>query len=135
MREQYTEPKLDTPENEELKQPLLLYRNTLDQAAAQTETFWVNQREQVLGRLAPRPKFFQMKRAHLLAAAAVMLFVCFFFFLKKEKLPAPDFAAGADQQLLVEVERALQQPYPDALAPAGILKDEIEAAAKRNLKK
>jgi hypothetical protein len=125
----------DSPEKEELTRALLLYRNALDQAAAQTDIYWENQRKQVLEKLKHPAKRFQVTFAHFAVAAAAMIFLCLFFFLRKGALPVPDFAGGADQQLLVEVERALQQPYPAALAPAGILQDEIEVAAKRHSKK
>ena len=125
----------DLPEKEELTRDLLLYRNVLDQAAAHTEFYWENQRKQVMEKLEHPTKRFQITFAHFAVAAAAMIFLCLFFFLRKDALPSPDFAGGADQQLLVEVERALQQPYPAALAPAGILQDEIEVAAKRHPKK
>ena len=127
--------KPDSPEKEELTRALLLYRNALDQAAAQTDFYWADQREQVMEKLENPRKHFQIRLAQVAIAAAAMILICLFFFLRKDALPVSDFACGADQQLLVEVERALQQPYPAALAPAGILQDEIEVAAKRHLKK
>jgi hypothetical protein len=46
-------------------------------------------------------------------------------FTGSNKLPAPDFAVGADQNLLVEVEQALVRDCPEALAPAATLIQEI----------
>jgi hypothetical protein len=125
----------DSTEKEELTSALLLYRNALDQASSQTDFYWADQRKQVLEKMENPRKHFQIRLAQFAVAAAAMVFLCLFFFFRKDALPIPDFAGGADQQLLVEVERALQQPYPNALAPAGILKDEMEVAAKRQAQK
>ena len=127
--------KPDSPEKEELSKALLLFRNALDQAAEHTDFHWADQRKKVMDKLEHPGKPFQIRLAQFAVAAAVMILLCLFFFPRKDALPPPDFACGADQQLLVEVERALQQPYPDALAPAGILQDEMEVAAKGHPKK
>ena len=63
--------------------------------------------------------------ALLWAPASIAVLMCLLLFTGKTKLPAPDFAVGADQNLLVEVEQALYRDCPEALAPAATLVQEI----------
>ncbi len=64
------------------------------------------------------------------APAAIAILLCLFLFVEKSKAPTPDFAAGSDQMLLIEVERALHRDYPEALAPAALIAREIGRAGK-----
>ena len=66
--------------------------------------------------------------ALLWTPAAIMVVLCLFFFVQSGKAPTPDFATGYDQKLLIEVEQALKQESPWALAPAALITEEIEQA-------
>ena len=46
-------------------------------------------------------------------------------FIEKNKMPAASFAAGDDQELLVEVERALDRNCSEALSPAAVFSNEL----------
>ena len=48
-------------------------------------------------------------------------------------MPVFGMAAGDDQDLLIEIERALRQDCPDGLAPAMVLTREIEHVNGRSL--
>lgn len=51
-------------------------------------------------------------------------------FLRNDAQPAPDFAAGSDQELLVGIERALRNDIPEALQPLTLITDELDAALR-----
>jgi hypothetical protein len=60
-----------------------------------------------------------------------MVILCLFFFAENSKAPPkPDLAAGSDEILLINVERALNQEYPDALAPAAFILEERTGSLK-----
>ena len=55
------------------------------------------------------------------ASLAIGLILCLLLFVVNSKAPTPDFAAGSDQKLLVEIERALSRQYPEAFDPATLI--------------
>ena len=59
-------------------------------------------------------------------AAALLLFGFGLFLFRVPAQPVPDYVGGYDQELLLEVERALDREVPGALEPALLLCDEIE---------
>jgi hypothetical protein len=113
----------------ELHEVIRKFRDTVRLEAERPDFFWVRQRNLIMERLhGPRsPKH---RRTLLWVPAAVAVVLCLFFFAENSKAPTPDLAAGYDQDLLVEVERALSRNYPDALAPALLLIPEIEQSNK-----
>jgi hypothetical protein len=115
---------------EEIAAALRAFRADVHAAAEKPEAFWENQRAIVsaqLGRSRPAP--WRGPVLLWVPVLTVMLF-CLFLFVENGKAPTPDFAAGADQDLLTGVERAVDQEYPDALAPAALLAQEMEPAVK-----
>jgi len=48
------------------------------------------------------------------------------FLLRVPAQPVPDYAGGYDQDLLVDVEQAVDRELPSALEPALLLYDEIK---------
>ena len=72
------------------------------------------------------PSTLRMKSALIWVPVSVAALVCFFLFMEKPGVPAPDFAVGADQNLLIDVEQALYRDCPEALAPAAALVQEIK---------
>ena len=113
----------------ELGEALRQFRESVHASVERPGFFWKRQHNEIMARLVssePTPK----SRALRLAPAALAIFLCLFFFVESSKAPTPDLAAGSDQILLIEIERALSQDCPDALAPAGVLHDEMEKLGK-----
>jgi hypothetical protein len=111
-------------ERERLEQDLAGMRASVDELAEQPEAFWTRQRAGVLARAGRRR--LAVLSAPLLATACLLLALALGL-LNAEPAPAPQAVASPSADMLVEVERTLQQPVPDALAPAALLTDEIIA--------
>ena len=116
--------------SEDLENGLLIFRDSLRAAAEKPDSFWANQRAGIMEKLKCAAPVSGRPSALLWAPAAVVIVLCLFFFVEKSKAPAPDFAAGSDQILLVEVEQALHRNYPEALAPAEHITRQIEQSSK-----
>jgi hypothetical protein len=121
---------MKTPEreSEEFKNGLRIFSDSLRAAAEKPDAFWTNQRARIAARLQHTSPALKRRMALLWAPAAIMVMLCLFFFVQDSKAPAPDFATGYDQKLLIEVEQALRQESPIALAPAGLISQEIQQA-------
>lgn len=101
------------------------FRKSVHASAERPAFFWTRQRASIMARIKPaRPARQRLKP--LLVPVALAVFLCLFFFAKSSKAPTPDMPAGADHILLIEVERALSRPYPDAFAPAAEIRLEFE---------
>ena len=112
-------------ESELFKEGIQAFRDSLRAAAEKPDAFWTRQSAAISQSLRhPEPASWQ-KPALIWAPASIIVLACLFLFNGKSELPDPDFAAGADQNLLVDVERALYQDCPEALAPAATLVQEI----------
>ena len=120
------EPALDPEQGPgNFAESLRMFRESVRASAERPAFFWTRQRNTILARInkpAPSAKF----RALVWAPAALVVFLCLFLLVENSKAPPPDLAAGSDQILLIEVERALNQDYPEALAPAAVFNDEIK---------
>ena len=110
---------------EELQGVLPKYRSSVRLEADRPEFFWIRQRNAIMERFH-RPRSPKRRPALLWAPAAVAVLLCLFFFAENSKAPPADLAAGYDQDLLVEIERALSQNCPDALVPAQFIIQEME---------
>ncbi len=113
---------------EELQGILGKFRDSVCFDSDRPDFFWMRQRNTIMQRLHGT-KPLRHRRKLLWAPAAVAVLLCLFFFGETGKAPAPDLAAGYDQDLLVDVERALSRNYPDALAPAVLIIQEMEQKA------
>jgi hypothetical protein len=113
-------------EPEQLKDAVQIFRDSLRAAAERPDIYWMRQRTAISGNLRHHAHTLKWRPALLWAPVSIVILVCFFLFTDKTKLPAPDFAAGADHSLLVGVEQALYQDIPEALAPAAALVQEIK---------
>ncbi len=122
----------EEPEYEELKNDLRIFRDSLRGAVEKTDTFWAKQRAGIMEKLQSSVPVSARRPALLWAPALVVVVLCLFLFVEKSKAPTPDIAAGSDQTLLVDVERALERRYPEALAPAALIAWEIEHASRAN---
>jgi hypothetical protein len=112
-------------ESEEFKDGIRIFRETFRAAAERPDTFWARQRAAISEGLQRSAHKSRWSPALLWAPASIVVLMCLFLFMEKTKLPAPDFAVGADQNLLVDVEQALYRDCPEALAPAATLIQEI----------
>jgi hypothetical protein len=119
---------MNTPENDfdELKEDLRIFSESIRADAERPEAFWANQRAGIAAKIQKPAPLSGLRPALLWAPAAIAILLCFLFFAEKSKAPTPDLAAGADQNLLVEVEQALDRNYPEALAPAALITWEID---------
>jgi hypothetical protein len=112
-------------ESEKFKEGIRTFRESFRAAAEKPDTFWARQREAISGGLRYPAHKKKWKPALLWAPASIAVLMSLLLFTGNNKLPAPDFAMGADQNLLVEVEQALVRDCPEALAPAATLIQEI----------
>ena len=112
-------------ESEQFIDGVRIFRESFRSAAERPDTFWARQRAAIFGNLQHPVRKAKWRPMLLWAQAFIVVLVCLFLFTEKTKLPAPDFAVGADQNLLVAVEQALVRDCPEALAPAATLVREI----------
>ena len=112
-------------ESEQFKDGVRIFRESFRAAAERPDTFWARQRAAISEGLRHPAHKSKWRPALLWAPASIVVLMCLFLFTEKTKLPAPDFAVGADQNLLVDVEQALYRDCPEALAPAATLVQEI----------
>jgi hypothetical protein len=112
-------------ESEQFKEGVRIFRESFRVAAERPDTFWARQRAAISEGLRHPAYKSKWKSALLWAPASIAVLMCLLLFTGNNKLPAPDFAVGADQNLLVDVEQALVRDCPEALAPAATLIQEI----------
>jgi len=115
----------------DLEEVLHEFRQSVHAAADRPGCFWKRQYEAIEMRL--QDKTVPSKRRTTLAwvpACLLVLVCCLLLFVQNSKAPTPDLAAGSDQNLLTEIERALNQYGPSALEPAELLKHEINQVKK-----
>jgi hypothetical protein len=138
MRERQNRNKSDSsgnldPERDlgDLKESLQAYRDSVCAASERPDHYWKRRHAEILQALN-RPESVRRYRTALAwAPAALMVMLCLFFFAENSKAPPkPDLAAGSDEILLINVERALNQDYPDALAPAAFIIEERTGSLK-----
>ena len=122
-------------ESEEIGNGLRAFRQNLRETAEKPDAFWTKQRAGIMEKLQHRVAEFRWRPGLLWAPAAITVVLCLLFFMQRGSIPAPDIAAGYDQKLLIEVEQALHQESPWALAPAGLITGEIERGASSPLGK
>ena len=111
-----------------LKDALNEFRSSARASAERPEAFWADQRLKVLDRAQERRKPISFRPVLAWCTTVVLVLVVVTFWLESPRaLPAPDFAAGYDQDLLADVESLTNRPVTLALEPALILADEIAA--------
>jgi len=117
----------DGSQDETVAEALAELRSAAVAAGQRPESFWTAQRDAVLAR-AGAQKELLWKRGWTWVAATVLVVVATNLWLEMPRgMPAPDFAAGDDQELLCDVQRLIQTPVPLALEPAMMFADEIAA--------
>jgi hypothetical protein len=102
------------------------FRSGVQAASRRPEAFWNAQRASVLSKVARRPPRPAWKVALVWAATVVFVVAGIGIILDRpEAAPAPDLAAGYDQELLIDVERSLDQEVPEPLDAAFLLTAEM----------
>ncbi len=115
-------------EEPQLKSALREFRSAAHLMAERSEVFWADQRSAVMRRISQRHTGFSFRPALVWGSAAVLVLMVIGIYVEVPRaLPAPDFAAGYDQDLLIDVERLTGAEVPIALDPAFLLADEIKA--------
>jgi len=117
----------------DLQDVLQAVRDSHYAASERPDHYWKYRHDAIMNKLdtptpAPVSKF-QLAYLWIPAAAVVLLFL--FSPAENSNARVPDIAAGYDQDLLIEVERALSRTYPLALKPAALLAQEIEQGVVR----
>ncbi len=109
-----------------LDKALAEYQVIARATTARSEEFWEKQARSIYTHLrqeAPVP--FVRRIAPLSVALALVVSIGLVLFFRHQRPVAPDFAAEADQQLLLDVEQALQRRAPAPLEPATLISAEI----------
>lgn len=110
----------------ELEKSLKEFRASALAAVERPESFWTAQRRAVLERMGRPRKTLAWRPALVWGTALAFILVVAAIWLDGPRaLPAPDFAAGYDQDLLLEVERLTEAQTSLALEPAQLLAREI----------
>ena len=109
-----------------LRDVLESFRNFHYAAADQSVFYWKSRHDAILNKIRTPMPFSKFRHPLLWVPAAAALLFCLIFCLPERRTPVPDIAAGYDQDLLMEVERALSRNCPAALEPVDILAREIE---------
>jgi hypothetical protein len=122
---------MNTSESEfdELKEELRIFSESIRAGAERPETFWTSQRAGIAAKIRKPAPLPGLRLALLWAPTLIVAVLCLFLFVEESKAPTPDFAAGADQILLVEVEQALHRNCPEALAPAKHITRQIDRSS------
>lgn len=109
----------DQPEDlEGLNEAIEGFRNSVHAAAKKPAVFWQRQHAAIMSRIQESMPVRNSHARLVWVPAAVIVLLCVLFLVKTDQPPKPDLAAGSDQILLVEIERALNQECPEALLPA-----------------
>jgi hypothetical protein len=118
-------------EHEKLESALAGFRALAQTAAERPDYFWDRQRLAIHDRLRSARRIRGYRPICVLAATAVLVVLGVVVLTKRSQPPMPDFAAGHDQELLVEIERSLNRELPQALQPALVLTQELDNSAAR----
>ncbi len=106
------------------------FRSAVLASAQRPESFWNVQRASILSKLHGRPPRPAWRVALVWAATVAFAVIGIEIILDRpQAAPAPDLAAGYDQELLLDVERSLDQEVPEPLGAALLLAAEIDRVA------
>jgi hypothetical protein len=122
----------DELENDSALQAALeQFRASALAAVDRPDAFWDAQRRAVLCKVEQPRKGISWKPAVWATTVMVVALVAGIWLDGPRAAPAPDFAAGYDQDLLMDVERLTSSEMPLALEPAMLLAGEIEKGTRR----
>jgi len=108
-----------------LKNALKEFRDSARQAAEKPESFWENQRQKVLACCERKAPVRHQRFIWSWATALVLVVLGIMVLVERQQPVKPDFAAGYDQQLLLDIDRTLDRDVPAALEPGSLLPEEI----------
>lgn len=120
-----SEKEIETECND-LQDVLRSFRDVHHTAAERSVFYWKSRHETIMKKIDTPVSCSKFRHPLLWIPAAAASLFCLLYFLPERRLPVPDIAAGYDQQLLIEVERALSRDYPAALESIDILARELE---------
>jgi len=93
--------------------------------------FWDRQRTSILSRVAPAAQHHPpIARPAWITAATVVILAGFILASGSRVKPSSETQTQSDRELLLKVERAMQNGGPDALEPAAFLANEISEYQK-----
>jgi hypothetical protein len=115
---------------EDMGSVLKIFRNSARTAAERPDLFWKKQRETILRQLSEPDSVRWPRRVLAWSTVVLAVLFCLFFFAQPSKAPTPDLPGGADQNLLIEVEKELRRECPEALMPAAVPREESRILGK-----
>jgi hypothetical protein len=119
---------IDFEEDAQSKSALREFRDAAHRMTERSEGFWADQRFAVMEKISQRRKGLSFRPILVWGGAVVLVLMVIGIWIEVPRaLPAPDFAAGYDQDLLSDVERLTVAQAPIALEPAFLLAAEIRA--------
>lgn len=110
----------------DLQDVLKSFRDAHHAAAERSAFYWKSRHGAILKKIQTPVSSTKSRHPLLWAPAAATLLFCLIFFLIDKNPLVPEIAAGYDQELLLDVERALNRNCPAALEPLDILAGEME---------
>lgn len=122
----------DLNQSEVLEAALKEFRSSALAATQLPESFWDAQRRAVLDRLGRRKTLSWKPALAWVVATALIVIVAGVLLHQPRSMPAADFAAGYDQDLLTDVEQLIDAQGPIALDPAMLIAEEIEAGTGKH---
>jgi hypothetical protein len=113
-----------------MEDDLRKFRDLIHSETQKPESFWIKQREEIFDKILQPIPHRRYRMTPIWISALMTVLLCIVVFIEKNKMPAASFAAGYDQELLVEVERALNKNYAEALSPVAVFSDELTNTEK-----
>ncbi len=114
-------------ETEEFEAVLKEFQASAKAAVERPDSFWTSQRSAVLDRIAAKRTVVAWKPIIAWGATLFVLVTAVgLWFGRARALPATDFVAGYDQDLLLDVQRLTKVDTSLALEPAQLLVGEIK---------
>jgi hypothetical protein len=108
-----------------LKDALKEFHDSARQSAEKPDSFWGNQRRKVLARCGYQSPVCHRRLIWSAATALVLVALGVMVLVERQQPVMPDFAAGYDQELLLDIDHALGRDVPAALEPGALLPEEI----------
>jgi hypothetical protein len=121
-------------EGKDIQQVLERWRDSANQQANRPDWFWSRQRAQLMSKIAEQGTSTFPKLAWASLAATVAIAVSLVLPIHQEKKVEPqaqlaqEAAEISDHDLMLAIERSMNQGVPSSLAPASLLANEMNQA-------
>jgi hypothetical protein len=99
-------------------------------ASEQPQIFWQRQQTAIRSRIAIEEASHQSWAGFAWATLGSLILLAGLLLHGARTSPQPQAQSDPDQELLLEVERAVQSNVPESLAPAALLAEDIRAAVE-----